>query len=323
MESRLKNTKLCLGLVSLTAMISTSLFCIAALATSIPIRPNPLIPTRTPTVSPLGLVQHPVFRPGTNGRITGARLTLVPRPGSAGGLRLDRQSPLSPCQPVHKPSLFPRSCQAHLDDGNFVPFHSCYRFAACFGAFAPQPAGLLLAIAHGLLALPKRYRKRLAGLAVGEEENSRKARYVAHRGQDALASMAYALLHSVWRTFIGAHSGEHAVSPPFPASPSGLVLTHTSIVPSREVWCIFLDSSKESFACKGKTRDAISCTNWRTSEASPYCVYMGNEPSEDRDLYLSVSQAWAQASIEDRRISIKCLTTRGAVATRDKDPGPP
>src|SRR5215204_2345982 len=202
MESRLKNTKLCLGLVSLTAMISTSLFCIAALATSIPIRPNPLIPTRTPTVSPLGSCNIPYFDlVPTNGRIAGARLTLVPRPGSAGGLRLDRQSPLSPCQPVHKPSLFPRSCQACLDDGNFVPFPSCYRFAACFGAFAPQPAGLLLAIAHGLLALPKRYRKRLAGLAVGEEENSRKARYVAHGGQDALAGMAYVLLRSVWRTF--------------------------------------------------------------------------------------------------------------------------
>ena len=98
------------------------------------------------------------------------------------------------------------------------------------------------------------------------------------------------------------------------------MLTHTSIVPSREVWCIFLDSSKESFACIDKTRDAFSCTNWRTSEASPYCVYMGNEPSEDRDLYLSVGQAWAQASIGDRRISIKCLTTRRAVATREKNP---
>jgi hypothetical protein len=49
----------------------------------------------------------------------------------------------------------------------------------------------------------------------------------------------------------------------------------------------FLDSSKESFACEGKTRDAaISCTNRRAAETFPYCVYMGHEPSEDRDLYL-------------------------------------
>lgn len=48
----------------------------------------------------------------------------------------------------------------------------------------------------------------------------------------------------------------------------------------------FLDSSKESFTCEGKTRDAISCTNRRTSETSPYCVYIGHEPSKDRDLYL-------------------------------------
>ena len=47
-----------------------------------------------------------------------------------------------------------------------------------------------------------------------------------------------------------------------------------------------LDSSKESFACEGKTRDAISCTNRKTSETSPYWVYMGYEPREDRDLYL-------------------------------------
>lgn len=47
-----------------------------------------------------------------------------------------------------------------------------------------------------------------------------------------------------------------------------------------------LDSSKESLACEGKTRDAISCTNRRTSETSPHCVYMGHESREDRDLYL-------------------------------------
>ena len=48
----------------------------------------------------------------------------------------------------------------------------------------------------------------------------------------------------------------------------------------------FLDSSKESFTCEGMTRDAISCTNRSTSETFPYCVYMGHEPSKERDLYL-------------------------------------
>src|ERR671916_120345 len=78
MESRLKNTKLCLGLVSLIAMISTSLFSIAALATSIPIRPKPFIPTRAPTVSPLGLVQRLIFHPNTNRWPEPPRLGTVP-----------------------------------------------------------------------------------------------------------------------------------------------------------------------------------------------------------------------------------------------------
>jgi hypothetical protein len=48
----------------------------------------------------------------------------------------------------------------------------------------------------------------------------------------------------------------------------------------------FLGSSRETFDCKGKTRDVISCTNRRTSETSPYCVCTGHEPREARDLYL-------------------------------------
>ena len=49
---------------------------------------------------------------------------------------------------------------------------------------------------------------------------------------------------------------------------------------------VSLSSSKESFACEGKVRDTASCTNQRTSETSHYCVFMGHEPTEDRDMYL-------------------------------------
>lgn len=49
---------------------------------------------------------------------------------------------------------------------------------------------------------------------------------------------------------------------------------------------VFPGSSKESFTCEGKVGDTASCTNQRTSKTSPYCVFLGHEPSEDRDLYL-------------------------------------
>ena len=48
----------------------------------------------------------------------------------------------------------------------------------------------------------------------------------------------------------------------------------------------FPDSSKESFACEGKARGTAGCTNQRTSEVSPRCVYSGHEPATDRDTYL-------------------------------------
>src|SRR5215217_9482242 len=70
----LENTKLCLGRVSLIATISTSPFCIAALAASIPIRPKPFIPTRTLTIPPLGIVQ----------RLPINSATLTPTPCSLG-----------------------------------------------------------------------------------------------------------------------------------------------------------------------------------------------------------------------------------------------
>jgi hypothetical protein len=47
-----------------------------------------------------------------------------------------------------------------------------------------------------------------------------------------------------------------------------------------------LNSSQESFICEGLGRDAASCTNRRTGETSPYCVFMGHESSEGRDAYL-------------------------------------
>ena len=48
----------------------------------------------------------------------------------------------------------------------------------------------------------------------------------------------------------------------------------------------FLNLSKESFTCEGSVRGTAGCTNQRTSEVSPYCVFLGHEPTQDRDLYL-------------------------------------
>jgi hypothetical protein len=48
----------------------------------------------------------------------------------------------------------------------------------------------------------------------------------------------------------------------------------------------YLTSSEEFFGCEGTVDDIASCTNQTTAETSPYCVFMGYEPSEDRDVYL-------------------------------------
>lgn len=48
----------------------------------------------------------------------------------------------------------------------------------------------------------------------------------------------------------------------------------------------YLISSEEFFDCEGIVGDVASCTNQRTAETSPYCVFIGYEPGEDRDVYL-------------------------------------
>ena len=47
-----------------------------------------------------------------------------------------------------------------------------------------------------------------------------------------------------------------------------------------------LGSSKETFACEGSERGTATCTNRRSSETYPYCVFLGHEPAEGRDMYL-------------------------------------
>ena len=49
---------------------------------------------------------------------------------------------------------------------------------------------------------------------------------------------------------------------------------------------VHLGSSQEPFSCGGTVRDVSGCTDQRTGEASPYCVFIGHEPTEDRDIYL-------------------------------------
>lgn len=44
--------------------------------------------------------------------------------------------------------------------------------------------------------------------------------------------------------------------------------------------------SEESFSYEGTIGDVAGCTKQRTAEAFPYCVFVGHEPSEARDVYL-------------------------------------
>ena len=45
-------------------------------------------------------------------------------------------------------------------------------------------------------------------------------------------------------------------------------------------------SAEDTFSCEGKAGDTVSCTNRRTGEASPYCVFEGRVSGTERDSYL-------------------------------------
>ena len=45
-------------------------------------------------------------------------------------------------------------------------------------------------------------------------------------------------------------------------------------------------SAEDTFSCEGKAGDTASCTNRRTDEASPYCVFEGRVSGTERDSYL-------------------------------------
>jgi hypothetical protein len=45
-------------------------------------------------------------------------------------------------------------------------------------------------------------------------------------------------------------------------------------------------SAEDTFSCEGTAGDAASCTNRRTGEASPYCVFQGHVSGTERDSYL-------------------------------------
>jgi len=45
-------------------------------------------------------------------------------------------------------------------------------------------------------------------------------------------------------------------------------------------------SAQDTFSCEGKVEDDASCTNRRTGEASPYCVFEGRVSGTERDSYL-------------------------------------
>jgi hypothetical protein len=45
-------------------------------------------------------------------------------------------------------------------------------------------------------------------------------------------------------------------------------------------------SAEDTFSCEGETGDAASCTNRRTGEESPYCMFEGRVSGTERDSYL-------------------------------------
>jgi hypothetical protein len=45
-------------------------------------------------------------------------------------------------------------------------------------------------------------------------------------------------------------------------------------------------SAEDTFSCEGTAGDTASCTNRKTGEASPYCVFEGRVTGTERDSYL-------------------------------------
>ena len=44
--------------------------------------------------------------------------------------------------------------------------------------------------------------------------------------------------------------------------------------------------AEDTFSCEGALRDVTGCTDRRTGASSPYCAFMGEETSNNRDAYM-------------------------------------
>ena len=44
--------------------------------------------------------------------------------------------------------------------------------------------------------------------------------------------------------------------------------------------------AEDTFSCEGTVGDVANCINQRTAESSPYCLFMGEESSKNRDAYM-------------------------------------
>ena len=58
--------------------------------------------------------------------------------------------------------------------------------------------------------------------------------------------------------------------------------------------------AEDTFSCEGTVRDIASCRNLLTGESAPYCVFMGEEGSNNRDAYLCGPQPDFSNQVTDR-----------------------
>src|SRR5215208_5730582 len=99
-----------------------------------------------------------------------------------------------------------------------VPLHLRYLPASGPCGGATQLLGVLLALVHGLFALPKGHQLHLAALAVGEGENGVEALHLGERRCQPLSGDAPQLVHLLGKAFQLAYSGVHgeAITHPRP-----------------------------------------------------------------------------------------------------------
>src|SRR5215210_3611974 len=98
-------------------------------------------------------------------------------------------------------------------EDDLVPLYAPHHCPSRLRVLAMQSVRRLLAGPHGFFALPKRYRKVLAAVALDEEVNPFEPIQLPGLRQDLLLSNTDSFVYQLGWTLIGSYSCEHSTNP--------------------------------------------------------------------------------------------------------------